>query len=403
MRSEEDRLRESMLEYLGGAVSPEDLERLDQAVQRDPQARRDLARLMFQETLLYRVGQESQFFELDVPERRSFSGSTSRIVKLRPKQESRRQIWIAATIAATVLFAFSLLMALNARGPQAPKEDAVVIVNPNVPPAPAPEERVAAPAPAPVEVKPAPAPAPKVVKTAPAPAPKAPVKPKPVETAKKPPTPEPVVPDLQAAPAPAKVGPTTVPVRPPTEPVFKYWETVIARIERMQGEVTILSGAVRLPARAGQALTWGQGLETGAAGSATIKYADGTRVELTPRSVIWESSDRPAAKGEQAPKRLRVAAGAVNADVAKQAAGRAMILLSSHGEAKILGTSFKLLVEPESMRLEMTEGKIQVTRKDDQATVDVGAGYYVVVGKGLPLEVKPIPPPEAPNRNTRSK
>lgn len=403
MRSEEDRLRESMLEYLGGAVSPEDLERLNRAVERDPQARRDLAELMLQETLLYRVGQESQYFELDIPQRRPGSATTSRILKIRTRQESHRQMWIAATIAATVLFALSVLLAVNALNPQEAKTDAVVIVNRDASAPPAPEER---PAPAPVEVKPgAPSPAPAVARKPAAKTPPAPRKPKPVETKKTPVvTPEPIVPapDVQAAPAPAKVQPT-LPVRPPTEPVVRYWETVIAKIERAQGDVTILSGAVRLPTKAGQPLTWGQGLETGAAGSAILKYADGTRVELGPRTVIWETSDRPAAKGEEGPKRIRVAAGAVTADVTKQAAGRAMVLMSAHGEARILGTSFKLIVELESMRLEMKEGKIQVTRKDDQAMVDVGAGFYVVVGKGLPLEVKPLPPPDPASRNSRSK
>jgi hypothetical protein len=34
-----------------------------------------------------------------------------------------------------------------------------------------------------------------------------------------------------------------------------------------------------------------------------------------------------------------------------------------------------------------------VTRKEDQASVDVGAGFYVVVAKGVALEPKPLPPP----------
>jgi ferric-dicitrate binding protein FerR (iron transport regulator) len=74
------------------------------------------------------------------------------------------------------------------------------------------------------------------------------------------------------------------------------------------------------------------------------------------------------------------------------------MLFSIHGEAKILGTSFKLVVDADSMRLDLKEGRIQVTRREDRATADVGAGFYVVIAKGIPLEVKPIP---AADRDSR--
>jgi ferric-dicitrate binding protein FerR (iron transport regulator) len=195
------------------------------------------------------------------------------------------------------------------------------------------------------------------------------------------------------------------PDRPPIDPAGRYWETSIAKIEKVQGgEVVILAGAVRKPAKVGQDVLWGQGLETvGPNATVVLRYADGTRVELAPRTTLWDSSDRPATRGAESAKRLRVGTGTVTADVARQAAGRPMILMSTHGEAKVVGTSFKLVVEPEAMRLEMKEGKIQVTRKDDQGTADVVAGYYVIVGKGFSLEPKALPFVEGTNRNSRTK
>jgi len=48
-------------------------------------------------------------------------------------------------------------------------------------------------------------------------------------------------------------------------------------------------------------------------------------------------------------------------------------------------------VTPTSTRLEVHEGKVRMTRKDDNASVDVSSDHFVVAGKGLPLTPKPIP------------
>ena len=90
--------------------------------------------------------------------------------------------------------------------------------------------------------------------------------------------------------------------------------------------MAILSGPVRAPAKVGQNLTWGQGLETGRQGLVVIKYADGTRLQLGSGTVIWEASERPGTRGDEGPKRIHLTAGTLTADVAKQPAGRPMIL-----------------------------------------------------------------------------
>jgi ferric-dicitrate binding protein FerR (iron transport regulator) len=404
---DDEKLRELMLRYLEGALPPAELEKLNRAVTADPAARRELAEMMLQETLLSRIGKETDVDELRGAQKRVSSfNTTTRILQIQRKQESRRTYWLAAASASVVLFTLTLLLAVKSLQSPEPRLERTVATAPESSPVPLPEpapepEIPRLPAPAPVvEATPDPAPVSPAPKLAPAPQAKQPAVKNPDVPAARP-----ADPAVAPAPQPANAQPLLNPTdKAPIDPAGRYGDTSLAKIERVQGEVIVLAGAVRKTAKAGQDLLWGQGVETvGANASAVIRYADGTRVELAPRTAIWESSERPAAKGAETAKRLRVGGGTLIADVARQAANRPMILFSTHGEAKILGTSFKLSVEAESMRLEMKEGKIQVTRKDDKATADVGAGFYVVVGKGIPLDVKPIPALDGVHRDSRSK
>ncbi|RPH35811.1 MAG: hypothetical protein EHM91_16770, partial [Planctomycetota bacterium] len=74
----EEKLRETMLRYLEGSLPAEEVEKLNQAVEYDWAARREMAELMLQETLLCRVGQETEFFELDAPKVKVERKTTSR-------------------------------------------------------------------------------------------------------------------------------------------------------------------------------------------------------------------------------------------------------------------------------------------------------------------------------------
>lgn len=352
-----DRLRLLMIRYLDGGLAAEEADELSASVKHDPAARRAMAELSVQEVHLVRLGREE---EPDVAplRRRPSMGSTSRIGLRKGREPGARPALLAISIAAAALGAVALAVALlSTRRDPAPEQAAVA-------PAEVAEERAPVPAvpripdlPAPPEK---PAPAPKIVSAPPAPPPPAPEK-----------QPEP--------PRKARVAP------PPA-----VREIAIARIERVQGDVSLLSGPLRKPAQAGQSLAWGQGLETPPKdGAAVVKYPDGTRLELGPKTVIWEASNRPAGE-EESPKRVHLTEGVLALDVVRQP--KPMTLVTPHGEARVLGTSFVLQVEPNSTRVEMKEGKIRLTRKEDGAAVEVGAGQFVVVAKGVPLEAKPMVP-----------
>ncbi len=384
----DERLREMMLRYLDGGLDPSELEQLNRAVESDAATRRALAELMLQDTLLTHMGRESEFFELQEPAPRSTSLlNTTRMLKIQHQQESRRRTWTALAIGAALLFTMTLLLAVKTLQPGDPRPERIAVADPQLPPA-----LPASPTPPPVAVEPTPSAPPALVKPTPAPlVPATPTrKPKPAEPRSNPLSPA----APEAGPQPPVV--TTVPPGPaPTlEPVLRAPLTTFARIERIQGDVTVLFGANRKIAKVGMDLAWGQGVETSAlGGAAVIRYPDGTRVELGPRTVIWDSSEKATPRNpEGGLRRLRVMTGSLMADVSSQPEGRSFVLSSSHAEAKVPGGTLKVATDPDSMRFDLLQGKVRITRRDDQIFVDLEPGQSVTVGRGLGLDVQPIPP-----------
>jgi hypothetical protein len=228
-------------------------------------------------------------------------------------------------------------------------------------PAPAPVE----PAPAPVTPEP-----PKPVVQAPAP------DPKPVEA----PKPEP---KEAVAKAPVtETRPEAVKPAPPA-PVVEAPLPAIATLDRVEGDVFAVSGGKRSAVRSGARLVAGDALETsGKAAQAVVEFADGTRLVLGADTIV--DSIRTA-EG----KRVSLKQGVLAAQVAKQPAGEPMVFMTLTAEARVLGTRLTLSATPSSTRLEVREGKVRITRKEDGASVDVGADHYVQAGKGISFMPRP--------------
>ncbi len=169
----EEKLRETMVRYLEGSLPAEEVEKLNQAVEFDWAARREMAELMLQETLLCRIGQESEFFELDVPkakpERRTTArfNTTTRIMRSVDlpiaRVSSKPKISGIVALAAATLFAVSVGVAVKRLQPEVPEVriEPVITVLPEpvetLKPAPLPEPPPTMKAKAPALTPPAPA------------------------------------------------------------------------------------------------------------------------------------------------------------------------------------------------------------------------------------------------------
>jgi hypothetical protein len=170
---------------------------------------------------------------------------------------------------------------------------------------------------------------------------------------------------------------------PPPVSTPKATAIAVATIESFRGDVFALAGAQRRPADPGQVLGSGQGIATGAGqSSASIVFADGSRLELKPSTTLGEITGA-------AGKRIVLVQGSLTAEVAKQPAGQPLVFSTRQAEATVLGTRLALTCA-ETTKLEVKEGQVRLTRIEDKRSVVVGAGQISVAAKGVDLAPKRI-------------
>jgi len=203
----------------------------------------------------------------------------------------------------------------------------------------------------------------------------------PPEPPVRPPDPPKSEPSPVVVPEPPVKPPAPPPVKPRVEPKAspprstEVARPAVAKLARIEGDVQVAVENDRKPAKAGQDLLPGMGIFTAPKNSsAAIVLPDGTRITIGADATI-----RDIAKGAKG-TRIFVALGTVTADVARQPADQPLTFVSPHGEAKVLGTVLRLVVDSTTTRLEVKEGKVQFGR--DAKPVVVAAGQYAVAGAG---------------------
>lgn len=289
--------------------------------------------------------------------------TTARIAPRRPRS------WMPWAAAAAVLLAFLGLLLLATEPTHEPKT--VRITPRKVEPEP--------PRPAPVD----------------APKPPAPSAPEPTPEPVPPPAPKPIVPtpETPVTPTPEKPAPEPPKAAPVPEPVKPVTEVTIAALQRVEGEVFVVNGGSRIAAKAGQDLRNGDGLECrGAHSWAILGYPDRTRVEVEGNTVVREFLGRQTGKG----LRIVVEKGAVKAEVAKQPVGQPMLFVSAHGQATVLGTTLRIVVDADpkkGMRLEVEEGKVELANLAGR-TVVVETGHFAVAVAGASPASRRLPKEE---------
>lgn len=237
--------------------------------------------------------------------------------------------------------------------------------------------------PAPRPARPAPpvvtvTPTPETPKPTPAPPPLPPERLSPVLN-----PPEPVPPPPPPAPPAPKpeVVPPAPPATPPAETVVAKAIGEPARLERIEGPVTIGGRS----ALAGQEVGASDVVETSAKSRAVLKFADGTLLDVGAGSALHLLFSQTGAK------ELALDRGVLVAKVAAQPAGRPLRVASPHAEVRVIGTQFSLTAEPQSSRVEVREGKVRFARKSDGQAVEVSAGQFSVAARGVALLTRPIP------------
>ena len=280
--------------------------------------------------------------------RRKLGAKTHRRLPLK-KPVARRQAWaLPLTAAAALLMAAVGIYFLTRPKPALETEVAVHPPTPVVVPAPAP--RTPEPPPPPV-VAPAPAPQP-----APTPKPENPPPP--------PPPPTPVTPEPEPAQAPVVPSRETV--------------AVMATLETVAGDAVVLTEGAKVAAKAEFGLIPGQEVRTGSRSSyVVIKITDGTRIHLAGDTTLRLVNDLKGAAG----RTFLLSRGSLRADVAKQPPTAPMVFATPTADARVLGTELVLFAGAESTRLDVRTGKVRLTRREDGASVEVGAGQTATAPK----------------------
>jgi hypothetical protein len=83
----------------------------------------------------------------------------------------------------------------------------------------------------------------------------------------------------------------------------------------------------------------------------------------------------------------------VTLSVARQPADQPMVVATPQGEARVIGTAFRVTIAKGATQLEVTEGKVRFSRARDGKSVDVGAGQVLVAGDAE-LAPRPLQPDE---------
>ena len=161
----------------------------------------------------------------------------------------------------------------------------------------------------------------------------------------------------------------------------------IAQLVQVEGQVFVVVGTERKVAGDGHRLLAGEGLRTvGKESKAVLKFPDGTTVVVGPETIVPEIKSKGG-------KRIRIDQGMITADVVKQHSGRPMVFATAQGEATVLGTSLRILVDlPDAKRgrtrLEVREGRVKLKRTSDGKVLLVVSGYYAVAAAGVPLRAR---------------
>ncbi len=339
-----DELDDLILAHLEGRPSSE---ALDQALRSDPEAGRRFAELSIQEGLLREIAETEEL--------QSAASSTGRIRRLRLARRTPRargsRAWAWAVAAAAGFMILVGALATRDRAPDRPQPAVTRTEEPAPAPPLPPPPRPPPPAPRPSEPAPPPA--------APPAAPPAPL-------------PPPSVPQPCPPPAPPPKPPGATGPAPRTA-------AAVAVLERVEGAVD-LAGS---PAQPGRPIAAGQSLVT-RAGFAIVRYPDGTTLQVGRDTTI-------ARLDEERGKRIHLARGLLTAQVTRQPAGLPLIATTANAEARVLGTTLALSTDGKVTRLEVTEGRVRVTRRPDGAAADVNANEYSLVAAGLAIAPRPLP------------
>jgi ferric-dicitrate binding protein FerR (iron transport regulator) len=118
---------------------------------------------------------------------------------------------------------------------------------------------------------------------------------------------------------------------------------------------------------------------------ALVSYKDGTTIELKESARI-KLGLANANKG----KELESLDGRIIVNAAPQPKDLPLQVKSIHGTVSVIGTVFWLNVDKQGTRVDLLKGKVNLTRADDNSTLQLAAGQQAVIAPATALKATPV-------------
>jgi ferric-dicitrate binding protein FerR (iron transport regulator) len=151
-----------------------------------------------------------------------------------------------------------------------------------------------------------------------------------------------------------------------------------AKIQRLHGEVHVLGIVKKAVARNGTELMAEQGLDVGGLGSrATLRLADGTRLELDPETTLTRVSGprHPDLGG----RRVEMSRGVLVAEVAPDGP---VTIGTPNVDISIPRGSVRVVLEAGATRVEVRQGRAELAGVSGARPVEVGPGQFALAAAG---------------------
>jgi hypothetical protein len=157
---------------------------------------------------------------------------------------------------------------------------------------------------------------------------------------------------------------------------------ITAKVLNVSGSVRVHQpdGIARI-ATVGMEVSTGERVETNGPGAlAVLGYLDGTRLALVNDSLMTCVVDQR--------KSMLLHHGIVSAQVTPQPTGHPMLLVTPGARIQVLGTRFALAATTDRTELNVSEGRVQLTRVSDGRVIEVAQGQGVVTNGETELTVR---------------
>ncbi len=163
-------------------------------------------------------------------------------------------------------------------------------------------------------------------------------------------------------------------------------DPLFAQVVDLQGSAMLTEASGRRPLQSTAILRPGDEIATGAGTSLVLAYLGDSRFAVGPEAAL--ALDPPG----EAESVVRVNRGRLEAEVAPQRPGHALVFATPHARATIVGTRLALDVSAAQTKIEVTSGRVLFERLADRSLTEIAAGQTAISAHASPTVREPAAP-----------